>query len=147
MIESGYTIRPTGVAHETIDGETVIIDMREGAYYRLEGAASSAWQQLAEGAGEQGLCAAMSARFEVDSAALREQVAEFLAALRNFDLIVPNEVAGPVPVPDKLERAAFPGLLVHRFTDLQELFWLDPVHEVDETGWPAARDGLRRDPS
>jgi hypothetical protein len=30
----------------------------------------------------------------------------------------------------------FPGLAIHRFTDLQELLFLDPVHEVDDEGWP-----------
>ncbi len=25
------------------------------------------------------------------------------------------------------------------YTDMQELLLLDPIHDVDETGWPAAR--------
>jgi hypothetical protein len=145
MIASGYIIRPTGVAHETIDGETVIIDMQQGAYYRLEGAASSAWEQLAQGSAPQALCAMLAGRFIVEPTALQEQVTEFLAALQGFDLIVAHEVTDAVPASDGVDLTAFPGLLVHRFTDLQELFWLDPVHEVDDTGWPTSREGLHRD--
>ena len=25
---------------------------------------------------------------------------------------------------------------IERFTDMQELLLLDPIHEVDDTGWP-----------
>jgi hypothetical protein len=148
-MSAAYIIRPSGVAHETIDGETVIIDMQQGTYYRLEGAASVAWENLSSGATVEQLSANLAARFVGDTAAIGTQVAEFLEALRAFNLIVPLDGKEPVATP-KLENAipklantgtTFPGLAVHRFTDLQELFWIDPVHEVDDTGWPTTRSG------
>lgn len=140
MTIQAYIIRPAGVAHETIDGETVIIDMHEGAYYRLEGAASIAWEQLIAGAASEQLCAHLAARFAGASAVIETQVTEFLDALLSFKLIAPHELDGKATVPAVVDtKADFPGLSIYRFTDLQELFWIDPVHDVDDTGWPTTR--------
>ncbi len=118
--------------------------MERGTYYRLEAAASTAWELLAQGSSLDSLCAALACCFIVEPALLEEQVAGFLTGLQSFELIVPQAVSDAVPPPSVVEPVVFPGLVIHRFTDLQELFWLDPVHEVDETGWPASRpNGLQ----
>lgn len=134
-----FALRAPDIVHETIDGETVIIDLANGAYYRLETAAAWAWQTLAAGATAAELCANLAERFEAPAGEIQQAVAGFLAALGEFNLIAIVERAPgePPPAAAPRMRAAFPGLAVHRFTDLQELLFLDPVHEVDESGWPA----------
>lgn len=133
-----YTVRSADVVHETIDGETVIVDMAFGTYYRLEGAAAVAWPMLAAGASAADLGALLAAQFEVSGAEIDAAVAGFLAALEGYQLIAPAvATAAATPVPHDVAKRAFPGMAVHRFTDFQELFFIDPVHEVDETGWPA----------
>ena len=37
------------VVHETIDGETVVIDLASGSYFSLEGSAALAWERLVLG--------------------------------------------------------------------------------------------------
>jgi hypothetical protein len=144
MEKRGYIVRPSGVAHETIDGETVILDMQKGTYYRLEGVACIVWEQLAAGASLEQLCSGLAARFTTAPETLERQLLEFLDGLRTDNLIVAHETNGSTAAPPIADvpmsdvRAAFPGLSIHRFTDLQELFLLDPVHEVDDTGWPSA---------
>jgi hypothetical protein len=138
-----FVVRAPDVVHETIDGETVIIDMAHGAYYRLETAAARAWLRLMVGAGAADLCAELGTAFAAPDGKIESAVAAFLGELEEFKLIVKASGA-PVPVPLAAApadlpagaRASFPGLAVHRFTDLQELLFLDPVHEVDESGWP-----------
>jgi hypothetical protein len=140
MTSFGYIVRPSGVVHETIDGETVVIDMQQGNYYRLEGAASIAWERLTAGETPEHLCASLAARFAAEPRALEREVREFLDALYNFNLIEPHEASGAATAPIANDPGElFPGLTIQRFTDLQELFWVDPVHEVDDTGWPTAR--------
>lgn len=135
-----FSVRSPDVVHETIDGETVIIDMANGAYYRLEAAAAEAWQRLTAGVGTADLAAELGARFEAPAAEIERSVGAFLATLGEFNLVAPangrTDAALPPTAPAE-PRAPFPGLAIHRFTDLQELLFLDPVHEVDETGWPS----------
>lgn len=132
-------VRSPHVVHETIDGDTVIVDMALGTYYRLEGAAAEAWQCLAAGASAADLRAVLSARFEAPGAEIEAAVAAFLSVLGEYKLIAPCEAGAPpaLPAAPGVLKRPFPGMAVHRFTDFQELLRLDPVHEVDEIGWPA----------
>ena len=132
-----FAIRSPDVVHETIDGETVIVDMANGTYYRLEGAAAAAWPHLAAGATAADLGGHLAAQFEATAAEIEKAVAEFLTALEGYELIAPASSPPPAAAPASAgAKRAFPGLAIHRFTDFQELFFIDPVHEVDETGWP-----------
>jgi hypothetical protein len=134
-----FAIRSPDVVHETIDGETVIIDMASGAYYRLELAAAETWQCLAAGASAADLCAALGRCYEAPAERIEAAVDAFLAELAGHNLIANGQrAAGPAPAPaaEPASRLPFPGLAIHRFTDLQELLFLDPVHEVDDEGWP-----------
>lgn len=50
---------------------------------------------------------------------------EALGANSNMDSTTPN--------PDKLH---FEEPIFHKYTDMEDLLLLDPIHDVDETGWP-----------
>lgn len=134
-----FGVRSPDVVHETIDGETVIVDMTFGTYYRLEGAAAVAWPLLASGASAADIGAHLLRHFDGTQADIEAAVGTFLATLGDYKLIAPREAAA-APMTSASAAAepkgAFPGMAVHRFTDFQELFFIDPVHEVDETGWP-----------
>jgi hypothetical protein len=49
------------------------------------------------------------------------------------DADAPVGASPPAPPADALEPPA-----LEKFTDMQDLILLDPVHEVDERGWPHA---------
>jgi len=142
-----YVVRPAEVVHDTIDGETVVIDMESGSCYLLEGAASIVWEQLIAGATVENLCAILAARFVTEPAILEKDVGVFLDSLRTFNLIEPDErIRTAVALPKKSNEVnPFPGLAIRRFTDLQELLLIDPVHDVDDTGWPTLQSPLRTD--
>lgn len=136
-----FAVRAPDVVHETIDGETVIIDMASGAYYRLEEAAARAWLRLMQGVTAADLCADLGTAFAAPAGEIERAVDAFLAGLEEVGLIerraaAPAAAAQPADGAPAGARAPFPGLAIHRFTDLQELLFLDPVHEVDENGWP-----------
>jgi hypothetical protein len=42
-----------------------------------------------------------------------------------------------LPSPPPEAKPTFKELSLRTFTDLQELLLLDPIHDVDEVGWPA----------
>jgi hypothetical protein len=77
------------------------------------------------------------------------QVGSFVEELRHEGLIVPAESSAPADgstgaieaggiggVPDPFDPP-----VLEKYTDMQHLILLDPVHEVDEReGWPRPRD-------
>jgi hypothetical protein len=136
-----YVVRSPAVVHETIDGEAVIINLESGAYFSAEGASATAWQTIAGGASAADLVAAVGERYQGGEAEIATAVAQFIAQLNQEGLIRPAEPTDGAPVaspsPPAAAKPAFTELSLRIFTDLQELLLLDPIHDVDEVGWPA----------
>jgi hypothetical protein len=40
------------------------------------------------------------------------------------------------------KKPDFEAPVLNRYTDMQDLLLLDPIHEVDETGWPIQKPDL-----
>lgn len=123
------------VSHECIDGEVVAIHMGNGTYYSMLDVAAVLWQSIAAGVSSEELILAAQRAYP-DQPESREETARFLDQLVAEGLVV---AADDAPVA-KAGVPAFPARYVtpklELFTDLQELLMLDPIHEVDATGWP-----------
>jgi hypothetical protein len=122
------------VVSEVIDGEVVAIDLESGRYYSLEGAAARAWEAIQAGEDADGVAAAVAAEAGIDADEARPDVAAFLAELQAEGLVLDGKGNGPAPAgPQRVSLA------LNRYTDMQDLIVLDPIHDVDETGWPNRR--------
>src|SRR5262245_2594339 len=139
MVERAVRLRGAPVIHDTIDNETIAINQRTGRYYSLDGASAFVWQTLEQGSTPSAIVAALADRYDADHGALEASVAAFLDALRAEELVVEAEDVpsnGRHGDPPNGGCAAFPGLALHHYTDMEVLLLADPIHEVDETGWP-----------
>ncbi len=137
MSEQRLRINSENVVHETVDGELIAIDLTGGSYYSLSGSGPAIWALLLGGASESEICAALAVTHEGDPEAIRLEVASLLAQLLESELAVPGDGTGEAPAPGApAERAAFEPPKLERYTDMKDYFLLDPIHEVDTTGWP-----------
>jgi hypothetical protein len=68
-----------------------------------------------------------------------------LGQLQQENLIVPVDVAPAVdltelqqilPASNGHAKPSFNPPLLNKYSDMQELLLLDPIHDVDEAGWP-----------
>lgn len=138
---STYEMNPQ-VIHETIEGETIVIDLASGTYYSLLGAAPAIWNGLAAGENEEQIVARLRSAYTAEGVEIEQAVAVFLADLVRDQLIAAGETNGAgggagAPVA-AAQRAPFVTPKIERFTDMQEIILLDPVHKVDSAGWPHA---------
>lgn len=143
--EGGVRLRGAPVIHDTIDNETIAINQRTGRYYSLDGAAALVWQILEDGATPPSIVTALAERYEADWANLEAAVTGFLETLRAEELVVDagapgSSSEGPSSTAPAGAanggRPPFPGLVLHQYTDMEVLLLADPIHEVDESGWP-----------
>jgi hypothetical protein len=131
------------VAHESFDDEVILIHFPSGKYFRLDAPGRVAWAAVERGATSADVAAALRASFEADEPEARSSADAFLSSLAGHGLVVEDReprgatAAAPFPVPSP--RAPFHEPRVEVFTDLQQLFLVDPIHEVDEAGWPHAK--------
>ena len=142
------------VAFELVDDETIVINFVSGAYHSLRGVASEAWQCIANATTRDGLLTAMGARYEGDPDHIRNAMDAFVDELAAADLIAfgppgaTTVTAAPTP-PNGREPFAPP--LIETFGDMQDYLLMDPIHEVDSSGWPNALpdpgDGGRSQPA
>ena len=142
-----FTIKSPDVVHETIDLETVIVNLENGVYYSLRNSGVDVWNLIEGGANLEELTSTLLARYDDSPENIRKVVSELLVSLQQEGLVqvtssklTPNQAIAPSTngIKSKFEPPIF-----EKFSDLQELLLVDPIHEVDEDGWPsrAEHDG------
>lgn len=130
------------VTHERLDDEVIAINLETGAYYALDGVAADCWVLSAGGSEIDELVVAITERYEVEEPQARSDVTGFLAELLEERLVVAGSDAEPSPVSPLASlpaKKAYVAPAVQKYDDLEDLLLLDPIHEVDEAGWPVAR--------
>ena len=117
---------------EVFGDEAVVVQLRTGAYYAFDAAATVLWTQLWQGN--------TLARFH-----RRRREADVLAGFLRY--LVQEELlhlASPVPelLPDDGEVLVFSG--IEKFTDMEDLLVLDPIHDIDldGSGWPTVAEAV-----
>jgi hypothetical protein len=150
-VETGYEINRPQVIAEVVDDEVVAINLDSGCYYNLRDFGALIWLGV-EGYGSAArIAAAFADRCGADREEVEDAVAGFLAELQREGLIRPsaNGASGdgaaalhsisPRIAADGPGRFEPPSL--EKFTDLEDLLLLDPVHDVDGQGWPHPAPG------
>lgn len=137
-----YRIKALDVHHETIAGETVIVNLASGKYYSLRGVGASIWTLFETGANQAQVIANIAHNYDKEPDAVKGEIEEFISRLKDEELIEPsgdvNQNRNPEYKPGS-EAQAYQTPNIEVFSDMQELLLIDPVHEVDHSGWPNAK--------
>ena len=142
MNNQRFRVNTPTVTHETIDGEAVIINLDSGNYYSLVDAGSLIWALVDRGASASEVHELLQQSYQGDATDIDRGVQELLAQLQQENLIVPVDEAAAADLADVLpstnghEKPSFNVPSLNKFSDMQELLLLDPIHDVDEAGWP-----------
>ena len=134
-----YRIRTPQVACQTIEGESVLIHFETGCYYDCGGTGAAILGLLEQRLPTSDVVRWISratATSETDATVL---VSRFLEELLGEDLIVEDADAAPAgPAEAPLSQGLLTtAVVLKKFTDLQDLLLLDPIHDAGEAGWPA----------
>ena len=145
MSNQRFRVNTPTVTHETIDGEAVIINLDSGNYYSLVDVGSFIWDLVGKGASASEVQNLILQSYQGNATDINRGVQELLAQLQQENLIVPVDGAGAfdltqltqeLPSNNNHEKPSFDAPLLHKYSDMQELLLLDPIHDVDDTGWP-----------
>lgn len=140
--EQYYTPNNPNVIHEVIDGEAVLVSMETGSYYSIDNVGATIWSYIESGLGVAQIVDAILNQYSGDCAQIENGVYQLIRQLLEEHLIVPAEMPqqthkirsmnGEVQTKPQFETP-----VLHKYTDMEDLLLLDPIHEVDESGWPA----------
>lgn len=133
-----------------------MLDLRSGMYYSLDENGSALWDFLAATGNSEWAVEALSVGTELPNPGVREGVEGFVKKLLAEGLLItgdsadssagvsssldqPAIISGPPDILAENLRAraeAFKAPVMHKYADMQDLLLLDPIHDVDEGGWP-----------
>lgn len=142
MSNERFRVNTPTVTHETIDGEAVIINLDSGNYYSLVEVGSFIWALIEKGASASEVRNVVLQTYQGDATDIDRCVQELLAQLQQENLILPVDGGGALDLTEVLssnnshEKPSFNPPVLHKYSDMQELLLLDPIHDVDDAGWP-----------
>lgn len=131
------------VMSETIDGETIIIHLGTGSYYSLQQAGAAIWSAIERSADEGQILEELLSRYDASPVEVESAAKALLAELQSESLVIQTANGSSyVPQADATAEQRMPFVLpkLEKHTDMQDIILLDPVHEVDDRGWPNASD-------
>lgn len=143
-----FQINSPKVVQETIEGEVVIVNLEKGDYYSLLKTGADIWSAIEKGNSTTEIIAEMTERYEGDRETIETAVNSLIAQLKAEEIIISaskNESENPNPPEVKIatknnqQKLPFEAPILSKYTDMEELLALDPIHEVDEMGWPNAK--------
>jgi Coenzyme PQQ synthesis protein D (PqqD) len=135
------------IVHETLDGETIVIDLGTGNYYSLTGSGAEIWALLEAAGSASEICAELVHRHGYPAEDVRNEVESFVQELEREGLIEQGAAPtsgqaagsnGQAEVPTETGARWEPPKL-ECYGDMRDFLLVDPIHEVDETGWPDRR--------
>lgn len=116
-----YGIDSKRVMSETLEGETIVINLESGNYYSLNRAGSALWDTIVK-----------HRAIPVE----KPDIAGFLDLLVKEQLISEESGSGD----GQADQNAFENPTMEKYEDMREMLLADPIHDVAETGWPKLKD-------
>lgn len=142
METPGFVINTDDVVDEVIDNEAILINLQTGSYYSLEGSACVIWKWLKSGALSVSDCSRLAAeQFDGNTGGAPNEIGQFLDELLGEGLLVIanhiQESASERCVSEDRMHYVTPKLA--KYTDMEAMLLLDPIHDVTGNGWPEQR--------
>jgi hypothetical protein len=142
-----FRINSPAVINDTLEGESVIINLQTGIYYSLDNIGSVIWNGLINQYSVEEIVSALNTRFGEEEEIIRgvdglteELIKEHLIVALTEEKKRNTEFATAIDLEKAgLSDGCFTQPVLNRFGDMRDLLLLDPIHEVDEAGWPYSK--------
>ncbi|PLX81057.1 MAG: pyrroloquinoline quinone biosynthesis protein PqqD [Desulfuromonas sp.] len=136
-----YRVNGPNIVHEDFDGEMVVVNLETGCYYAFNPVGSAIWGHIEKGCTLAEMTGALKQYCSGNLAGLEQSVTDFLGELAAEQLISTGPATGNGEAACSSPEIPYAPPELEKFTDMQDLLLLDPIHEVDESGWPHPMGG------
>lgn len=139
-----YQVSSPAVVHEVFEDEVVIVNLDSGDYYSLSDSGVVFWNCLLAGCTVSQTVDVLGSRYEADPEDIERAVRVLIGELESADLIAPGGNGDPPATPeqdisDADKKPGFVAPVLSQYSDMRDLLLIDPIHEVDEAGWPQVK--------
>jgi Coenzyme PQQ synthesis protein D (PqqD) len=137
MMEYYYEINVPKVISEPMDDELVVINLDNGCYYSLNKTAAFLWNQLEYGCSINQAARQAVQLYGIEETMVLADFTGFVEHLMQEQLIRAGNGVPTNGLPFKEgQGVSYLKPSFEKYSDMQEMLLLDPIHEVSEDGWP-----------
>jgi hypothetical protein len=137
------------VVYDVVEDEVIIVHLKSGCYYSLDRVGAQIWGCLERGMDLTETIRAITTTYDASEAEIADVIEQLVTELENENLLVavapeneqavtPHAASSSEPVA-QTEKKHFVAPSLHKYTDMQELLLIDPIHDVDDYGWPVIK--------
>lgn len=133
-----YSIAHADIAHQRVEDEVIVVNLQTGAYFSLRDVAADAWDLLVGSIDLTEAAELVAGRYAVTAEQVAADLVPFVGRLLEDGLVAEaNEAsASAVNLRPVAANVTYTVPTLEKYDDMEELLLLDPIHEVDEAGWP-----------
>jgi Coenzyme PQQ synthesis protein D (PqqD) len=136
-----FRIDEPRVIGEVMEGELVLVHFETGRYYSVRGVSADVCQLLTTGYSVGETTELLATHFALTATEVGEGIRTFVAGLVAERVLVQNSAPTENRRPVKIVANSFEAPTFEKFDDMADQLLLDPIHEIDETGWPMRKTG------
>jgi hypothetical protein len=140
-----FRVNSPQVVCEMIDEEVVIVHLEKGYYYSLLKTGAEIWSRIERRIDSQSIIHEITQAYDGSAEEIATAIDEFLENLQREELIIADSTMETLntdnnKIVEITNKPRFEKPQLEKFTDMEDLLLLDPIHEVDvEAGWPNAK--------
>jgi hypothetical protein len=132
-----YKLRSKAIIYELLDCEIILADLDTGNYFSIRGSGITIWQLLIAGHTVVEIESLFQKKYPTDSL---ETIRSLIDPWLKEQLLVATDLpleqrADPIHWLEAFEPPVF-----EKYEEMKNLLMLDPIHEVDEQGWPVIKE-------
>lgn len=140
-----FGINAPHVVFENYEDEIVLINLDNGNYYSTADEAAAILGLVEKGLTQDEILHEILQKYQGSIENIRSAINQFIERLQQEGLITSTEKTivdnnrkdnEETQLILNSPKPEFAMPVLNRYTDMQDLILLDPVHEVDESGWP-----------
>jgi hypothetical protein len=137
-----YNIYDNNIISDVFGEEVVLVNLETGVYYSLRHSATQIWIRLFNQYSPTEIFADLIKIYKVDENDLISDIKQFICQLLEAKMIKNEsvEVKKPLDFNSKDILVPYTAPEIETFSDMQEILLLDPVHDVDKSGWPISKN-------
>jgi len=148
-MDRAYQLNSPAVVSEVIDGEAVIMHLKSGKYFSAASSGGLIWACIEHAQPISHTIELFVAQYAATADQAKVAVEGFIADLLTHELIRPVDGGEPVALVSLADiggsstKHAFLAPALNVYSDMQDLLLLDPIHDVDEVGWPTPAASMK----
>lgn len=135
-----YKINESRVISETLEGETIIINLDTGNYYSINTTGAIIWNQIQSNNGTQNILEYFLNHYDVNTDVITKSITEIISSLLKDNLILESESSSIQNIKEEIKNISKEPFLapkIEKYDDMKEMLLADPIHDVSEKdGWP-----------